>query len=191
MRIRQTLLVAILVALIAPTLSAQAAGNITYRWVDAEGNLQLSDTLPPRAASDGYKVLDPSTGRVIREVPPRKSEAQRAREQAEREAEQRQRREAREQAERDRILLSLYGSAEDIERVRDERLDRIDSRIRQMERSIGRMEATIASGHGDEAYKRDLRQMRQSLVEARTERKALAERYESDLRRFRQLTQDG
>ena len=191
MRVRQTLLIASLVALVAPTLSAQADGSITYRWVDAQGNLQLSDTLPPRAAAQGYKVLDPSTGRVIREVAPRKTEAQRAREQAEREAEQRQRREAREQAERDRILLSLYGSAEDIKRVRDERLDRVDSRIRQMERSIERMKATIAAGHGGDEYERDLKQLRQSLAETRAERNALAERYQSDLQRFRKLKQDG
>ena len=189
MRVRQTLLIASLVALIAPTFSAQAAGGITYRWVDAEGNLQLSDTLPPRAASQGYKVLDPSTGAVIREVEPRKTEAQRAREQAEREAAQQQERASREQAERDRILLSLYGSEEDIKRVRDQRLDRMDGRIQQMQGSIERMEAAIAAGHGNGDYQRDLRQLRQSLEEARAERRVVAERYQSDLERFRELKQ--
>ena len=190
MRVRQTLLIATLVTMISPMFAAQAAG-ITYRWVDADGNLQLSDTLPPRAASEGYKVLDPSTGRVIREVAPRKSEAQQAREQAEREAAREQQRAAREQAERDRILLSLYGNEEDIKRVRDERLDRMDGRIRQMEGSVERMEAAIDAGHGDEDYQRDLKQLRQSLKETRAERRAVAERYQSDLQRFRELKQDG
>lgn len=188
MRVRQTLLVASLVALTVPTFSVQA-DEITYRWVDAEGNLQLSDTLPPRAAEQGYKVLNPSTGQVIREISPRKTEQQRAREAAERRAAERQRQVARNQAERDRTLLSLYGSEKDIKRVRDERLDRINSRIRQTERSIQRMEATIAAGHGDEAYKSDLKQLRQSLKETRAERRTLAERYHSDLKRFRQLQQ--
>lgn len=186
MRVRQTLLIATLVTVISPMFAAQAAG-ITYRWVDADGNLQLSDTLPPRAASQGYKVLDPSSGRVLREVAPQKTEEQRAREQAQREAAQQQQQAAREQARRDRVLQSLYGSEDDIKRVRDERLDRIDSRIRQMEGSIERMEAAIANGHGDEAYQRDLRELRQSLKETRSERRGMAERYESDLQRFRQL----
>jgi len=190
MRVRQTLLIATLVTVISPLFSAQAAG-ITYRWVDAEGNLQLSDTLPPRAASQGYKILDPSTGQVVREVAPQKSAQQKAREQAEREAARQQQRKAREQARRDRVLLSLYGSVEDIKRVRDERLDRMDGRIRQMEGSIERMETTIANGHGDEQYKRDLKQLRQSLKDVRTERRDMAERYQSDLQRFRQLKQDG
>ena len=191
MRFRRTLLIASLVTLIAPMTSLQAGGSITYRWVDAQGNLQLSDTLPPRAASQGYKVLDPSTGQVLREVAPRKSEAQRAREQAEREAAERQRREAREQAERDRILLSLYGSTADIKRVRDERLDRMNGRIQQIEGSIERMKATIAAGQGDKDYQRDLKQLKQSLKETRAERRAVAERYQSDLQRFRELKQGG
>ncbi|KTG16644.1 MULTISPECIES: DUF4124 domain-containing protein [unclassified Guyparkeria] len=186
MRVRQTLLIATLVSMISPMFAAQAAG-ITYRWVDADGNLQLSDTLPPRAASQGYKVLDPSSGRVLREVAPQKTEQQRAREQAERQAAQQQQQAAREQARRDRVLQSLYGSEEDIKRVRDERLDRMDGRIRQMEGSIERMEAAIAAGHGDEQYKRDLKKLRQSLEETRTERRDMAERYESDLQRFREL----
>ena len=191
MRFRRTLLIASLVTLIAPMTSLQAGGSITYRWVDAQGNLQLSDTLPPRAASQGYKVLDPSTGQVLREVAPRKSEAQRAREQAEREAAERQRREAREQAERDRVLLSLYGSTADIKRVRDERLDRMDGHIEQIEGSIERMKANIAAGQGDKDYQRDLRQLKQSLKETRAERRAVAERYQSDLQRFRELKQGG
>ncbi|MCL7744899.1 DUF4124 domain-containing protein [Guyparkeria hydrothermalis] len=187
MRLRQTLLIASLAALIAPVFSAQAAGGITYRWVDADGNLQLSDTLPPRAASQGYKVLDPSTGRVLREVAPQKTQEQRAQEQAEREAELQAQSEAREQARRDRVLLSLYGSQDDIKRVRDERLERMDGRIRHMEGSVERMEANIAAGHGDDSYVRDLEQLKQALEETRAERRSMAERYEYNLRRFQQL----
>ena len=190
MLVRQALLIVSLVAMITPSLSAQAAG-LTYRWVDAEGNLQLSDTLPPHAAEQGYKVLNPSTGQVIREVLPRKTvEQQRAREEAERQAAQQRRHAAEKQAEQDRILMSLYGSEADIERARDERLERMDGRIRQTEGSIERMEANIADGHRDKSYENDLRELRRSLEQLREERREIVKRYESDLQRFRKMKRD-
>ncbi|MBN2871793.1 MAG: DUF4124 domain-containing protein [Halothiobacillaceae bacterium] len=192
MRVRHTLLIAGLLAVSVSTGSAQAGDRLTYRWVDAEGNLQLSDSLPGREASRGYEVIDPSTGRVLREVAPRKTEAQRAREQAEREAAEDRRRQASQQANRDRILRSLYGDEADIERAHDDRLDRLDDRIRQMEVSIDRMETAIAAGQdnfqGDEAYRSDLETLRRSLAETRAERREEVKRYQSDLQRFRELT---
>jgi len=191
MRVRQTLLIASLVALIAPTFSVQAAGSITYRWVDAEGNLQFSDTLPSGAASNGYQVIDPHTGTVVREVAPRKTAEEKAREAAERHAAEKAAREARAQAERDRILLSLYSSEADLRQTRDKRLERMDSRITQMEGSIERMQANINAGHGDRAYTQKLEQLKKAVRQAQADRKAVAERFEADLERLRQLRSNG
>ncbi|MFP4463136.1 MAG: hypothetical protein ACLFO0_04705 [Guyparkeria sp.] len=170
--------------LIATTVSAEGQ---TFRWVNESGDIQLSDTLPSGAAARGYQVIDPHTGEVIRDVSPRKSAAEKAREANERQAAKRAEREARTQAERDRILLSLYGSEADLQQARDERLDRMDARIRQMEGSIERMRANIEDGHADPQYARDLERLEQALAEAREEKKAVTSEFDTDLERLRQL----
>lgn len=185
MRLRRPLLSATLFILLLPSFTAQAAG-VTYHWVDADGRLQLSDTLPSRATEQGYKVLDSASGQVIREVLPRKTAEEKAREAAAEQA----RHEAEEQARRDNTLLSLYASVDDIERARDEQLERMDARIRQMQRSIKRMQETVAAGHREVSYARDLGQLQQALKDARIERSAMAEHYEVEIQRFRRLQQD-
>jgi chromosome segregation ATPase len=175
----------------APTFSVHAAGSITYRWVDAEGNLQLSDTLPSGAASNGYQVIDPHTGTVVREVDPRKTAEEKAREAAERQAAEKAAREAQAQAERDHMLLSLYSNEADLRQVRDKRLEQMDSRITQMEGSIKRMQANIDTGHDDRAYTQKLEQLKKAVTQAQAERKAVAERFEADLERLRQLRSNG
>ncbi|WP_410474435.1 DUF4124 domain-containing protein [Guyparkeria sp. TX1] len=172
-------------------LQAVQAADVTYRWVNGNGNLQLSDTLPSGAATNGYQVIDPHTGAVVREVAPRKTAEEKAREAAAKEAMELAEREAQAQAERDRILLSLYSNEADLKQARDQRLDRMDSRIAQMEGSIERMQANIDDGHDDPAYARDLERMKQAVVEVRAERDAMAEQFEADLKRLRELRSNG
>ena len=54
----------LLFLLISMTSVAQAD---MYRWVDSEGRIHVSDTLPPAAARFGYDILT-TQGRVIRSV---------------------------------------------------------------------------------------------------------------------------
>lgn len=189
MQVRHRAILAGLAFTLLPGLALQAAqaADVTYRWVNGDGNLQLSDTLPSGAAANGYQVIDPHTGTVVREVVPRKTAEEKAREAAEQRAAEKAAREAQTQAEQDHILLSLYGSEADLKRARDQRLDRMDGRIAQMEGSIKRMQANIDAGHDDPAYARDLERMKQAVIEVRAEREALAEQFEADLERLRQL----
>lgn len=193
MQVRHRAILAGLALTLLSGLALQAAqqvagaADVTYRWVNGDGNLQFSDTLPSGAAANGYQVIDPHTGAVIREVAPRKTAEEKAREAAAREAAERAEREARAQAERDRILLSLYSSEADLKQARDQRLERMDARIAQMEGSIQRMQANIDAGHDDPGYARDLERMKQAVIEVRAEREALAEEFEADLKRLREL----
>lgn len=182
-------LVALVVTML-PLFSAQAA-EVTYRWVNDEGHIQFSDTLPPGARAGGYQVIDPPTGEILRKVPPRKTAEQKAREAAERDAAEQARRQAEEAARHDQTLLSLYGSVADIERARDQRLERLDTHIRQTQRSIERMEDILERHEGEEAYARDLTNLQQSLKKLRTERRAIEDRFEADIQRFRALKPNG
>ena len=179
-------LTALLCLAILPTLTCQAAGH-TYRWTDAEGSLQLGDTLPSGAAERGYQVIDPSTGAVIREVEPRKTPAQKAREEAERRAAEQAREKAEVQARRDRVLLSLYASVEDIERARDERLDRIDRRIDQFTESIERLRERLSAGEAESGDALELRKLSESRARLEFEREEIHARFEREIRRFRGL----
>ncbi|WP_322521416.1 DUF4124 domain-containing protein [Guyparkeria halophila] len=197
MQVRHRAILAGLALTLLPGLAWQAAqqaaqaSNVTYRWVNGDGNLQFSDTLPSGAAANGYQVIDPHTGTVVREVAPRKTAEEKAREAAEQRAAEQAAREARAQAERDRVLLSLYSSEADLKQARDHRLERMDGHIAQMESSIERMQANIDAGHDDPAYARDLERMKQALAEARAKRKALIEQFKADLDRLRELQADG
>ncbi len=189
MRYRQAL--AGVIAFILPLLATQAANAATYRWVDSDGQLQFSDTLPSGAAANGYKVIDSGTGQVIREVAPRKTAEEKAREEAQRRAEE----EARlaEDAERkhNQVLLALYGSVEEIEQARDSRLERLDARVRQLEASATRMQEKARTNPNDESYARDLENLKASLESARADRQKVERRFEEDIRRFRSLKANG
>ncbi len=178
-------LIALIVAML-PIFSVQAA-DVTYRWVNEADHVQLSDTLPSAAMASGYQVIDPATGEILREVLPRKTAEQKAREAAERQAAEQARRQAEEAARHDQVLLSLYGSVADIERARDQRLERLDAQIRQTERSIDRMEDMVKRRGSDEGYARDLENLQQSLGKIQTERHGIVERFKTDIRRFRAL----
>jgi flagellar biosynthesis GTPase FlhF len=54
------------------TSFALAAGNVRYKWRDAQGNLHYSDALPPEAGVYGYEVIG-NQGVVIKRVDPAKS----------------------------------------------------------------------------------------------------------------------
>lgn len=54
------------VSVVQPSL----ASPTIYKWQSEDGATQMSDTLPPEAQEQGYRVVDPMTGQVVREVPP-------------------------------------------------------------------------------------------------------------------------
>lgn len=190
MKIRYRHCLAGVLAIALPLLATQAHA-VAYRWVDDNGQLQLSDSMPAQAASNGYEVFDPSTGQVIRKVAPRKTAEQKAREEAARRAEEAARR--KEQAERRhrKVLMALYGSVEDIENARDARLERLDARIKRLEEATERMQGKAAESPDDESYARDLRNLRTSLESARDEREKTRQQYARDIEEFRRLKASG
>jgi acyl-CoA reductase-like NAD-dependent aldehyde dehydrogenase len=190
MKIRYRHCLAGVLAIALPLLAARAEA-VAYRWVDDNGQLQLSDSMPAKAAANGYEVIDPNTGRVIRQVAPRRTAEQKAREEAARRAEEAARR--REQAERRhrKVLMALYGSVEDIENARDARLERLDARIKRLEEATERMRRKAADNPDDESYARDLDNLRTSLESARDERRKTRQQYARDIEAFKRLKTGG
>lgn len=117
------------VAMPAEAAKKKASTNSTsstkvYRWVDAEGTVHYSDQIPPEQAPADRQVLN-QYGVPIRAE-------QGAMSQAELDAEKRavaEREAARVAAERDAILLSTYLSVEEIEALRNRRVELMQSQV--------------------------------------------------------------
>jgi hypothetical protein len=121
-------LLLIAAALLAATsVLAQKKANVgaAYRCVDAQGRTHMGDSVPPECLGADVQVLN-ARGRVIRVIEGESARAARL----EREAAQESERIAQEErAQKDRVLLDTYSSVDDIERLRDQRLDLLDSQI--------------------------------------------------------------
>lgn len=86
------------------TISLAAWGQKVYRWVDGDGNVHYGDRVPPEYAEQVF-------GRPETEKAENPEDAA-----------------AAQQAQEDRILLMTYLSVEEIEAVRDRRIDQLQSR---------------------------------------------------------------
>ena len=106
-------------ALACVTLGARAAneGRVVYRWVDEHGVVHFGDRVPPQYAQKEATVLNNQgveVGRLSAEKTPEELIA------TEREQEQ-----LRREKQHDEFLLTTYTSVEDIEQLRDQRLEQL------------------------------------------------------------------
>jgi Domain of unknown function (DUF4124) len=114
---------------------SQSDGRVLYKWVDAGGVTHYGDRIPPEYASQEQHMLN-SRGIEVGHTDAQKSSEQlQADEQKKRDAEQREI--------RDKNLLSTYASVQEIERLRDQRVqlvaDQIKVTTQYLENLDGRM----------------------------------------------------
>jgi hypothetical protein len=103
-----------------------------YRCKDAQGQVHFGDSKP--AACEGVDTdVVGRNGAVIQTI--EGNQTRLAREQREI-GEARAQREKDQRAQRDRMLIDTYVSVEDIERLRDQRLEQLDAQYRITEQSI-------------------------------------------------------
>lgn len=115
--------------------SATPSREAFYRCKDAAGQTHYGDSKP--VACDGYdtEVLN-DRGMVMRIIEGNQSRA--AREQREI-AEKRARKEREASEQRDKMLIETYLTVEDIERLRDQRLEQLDAKYRLTEQNISNL----------------------------------------------------
>lgn len=191
---RLTVLATIL--LLLSVFAAPVSGKL-YKWVDKDGNVHYSDTVPPEHARQGREVKS-KTGATVDEIepPPTQEEVERRR---------------REQAkqERDRILLMSYSSVEQIERTRDQRLETLQARINitesrmeklreELERERQRAAAAERSGRGNpeqihqhiEQIEDRITRNQDVIADTRAEMADIREKFAEEIERYRELTQN-
>lgn len=196
---RTGLAIVLLAFMVATT---QAAARYSYRYTTPDGDVVITDSLPPGQARFGYEVLDAETGQVVERVPPQLSDEEFERE--------RKRQEALQKCERElQRLRGRYSSLEDIAAARDRDLRLLDeerqNRRYDLARARSELDRLQQRAAADERAGRSVsRQTRQSIasLEARIaeleiqieqqddERARVLERYERETQRFRDGTCD-
>jgi hypothetical protein len=107
-------------------------GAKTYRWVDKDGVVHFGDTVPPEYSSSNRQVLNEYGVPVATQDGAKTAEQLAAEKAAAKKAEQ-ERQKAILAARRDQVLLDTYLSVEEIEALRNRRLELIDTQIQVTE----------------------------------------------------------
>jgi hypothetical protein len=199
-----------LLAMVLLGLSTGTDAAKLYKWVDEEGNVRYSDRLPPKQAQKGHETLN-TQGIVVKKTAAAKSEEELAAAQkTQEELEAKLAAEKKIKEERDRsdlVLLLTFSSEEEMDRVRDNRLDVLESVIKLIKKSITITDEKLANleniakkqytSKGQEipgglaqnieffTRKKGIREQQLKLKE--TEKRKIIQQYEVDLARYRFL----
>ncbi|MEM7400672.1 MAG: DUF4124 domain-containing protein [Pseudomonadota bacterium] len=104
-----------------------------YRWVDSEGTIHYSDSLPPTESQKEQDLLN-DHGRVVKNIPAPKTLGEIEEEKRLAKIAEEKRKKIEQAEHRDRVLMAMYLTVEDIELVRDERIETVESAIKITER---------------------------------------------------------
>ncbi|MGH8265249.1 MAG: DUF4124 domain-containing protein [Steroidobacteraceae bacterium] len=205
------LIAAVLAVALTPQLAdASSRPNSTgtqkeklYRWVDDKGVVHYGDSIPPEYSKQERDILN-KQGVQIGTLEAEKTPAQVAEELRKREA-------ARQSQARDEILLRTYLSAEQIEQLRDQRLDLIESQIKVTTQYLRSRRSRLAELHTQSRLFRpystnasarpmpdqlaeelvrtmnDIRVQEESLDTKRNEQQSLRDQFHRDIERFKEL----
>jgi Domain of unknown function (DUF4124) len=191
-------------------LAAAAGAQRIQRWVDKEGIVHYGDSVPPEQASQDRDILN-SQGVKIGSEQGEITEEERAAMDAEAREKAEHDRKLADQQRHDRMLLDTFVGPEDIERLRDRRLELIDAQIRVFEIYLGNLRKrhdTLIQDAGQYAPRnedenapplpeflgRDIENTEASihnyealLQENRQNQEQIRKDFEQDIRRFREL----
>lgn len=179
-----------------------------FRWVDDDGSIHYSDSLPPSESQREQNVLN-EHGRTIETIPAPKTAGQ-IEEEAKLAKIEEQKRKVQEEAERkDRVLLAMFLTVEDIELVRDERIATVESAIKLTEfrkkKFINKLQALDASEQRFKAigkelppaiiksrahYQEQLLNVNKILAIKEKEKLVIKKRFAGDINRYIELKQN-
>ena len=178
-----------------------------FRCKDREGQTHYSDSMPDECVGQDTEVLN-QHGMQLRLIEGDATKKKRLAREAE---EAKVRKEQDQRALRDRTLIETYLTVEDIERLRDQRLEQLDAQVRVTEQNITNLRDRQARLHAQVARFKPysdkpnapplpeplatemvntvngLRVYQESLTANRKEQQALTDQFESDIRRFKEL----
>lgn len=123
-------------------LTVLAAGNVRYKWRDAEGNLHYSDSLPAEAGIHGYDVVN-AQGILVKRVDPAMTAEERTvaktaadAERAKKDAEERQSR-------NDQQLLAANPTEADLRKSQTQQIEMLDLQIKSVQTGLQSLERSL------------------------------------------------
>jgi len=179
------------------------SGHTLYKWTDEQGITHYGDHIPPEFAAQEQHVIN-AQGVEISRLEAQKSPEQLA-------AEDQKKLEAEQSKNRDRNLLSAYASVQEIERLRDQRLNLLDDQIKVtsafLEGLNGKLKRLRAGSMRYKPYSsdpkavampdqvaedlvrvgNDIRTQEQNLRAKRSEDATMRKQFDSDIARFKEL----
>jgi len=177
-----------------------------YRWVDEAGQVHYSNTIPPQYSQQDRDVLN-RHGVAVGKVEGDITEAE-ARDQQET---ARRLKEAAQKRQRDNVLLQTYLTVQEIEMLRDRRVEILDGQIAVQSQYLGGLKQKLtklmqqSAGYAprnrspgarplpenlSEDMSRtgtDIRTAQANLDKKRAERQALMDQFAADIQRFKEL----
>jgi hypothetical protein len=203
----KVLLPALLLALAAGGAMAQAdKQKKLYRWVDKNGQVHYGDSVPAEYAEQDRDVLNKQGVRVGKEEGTITAE-----EAAAKAAEEKAAREEQKRKLRDRVLLQTYQSVQELEVLRDNRLDLVDAQLTIQEQSLSNLRAQraqierLAARYAPanekpdalplpdeiaadlERSTTDIATQESNLDRRRQERESIRQNFEADIKRYQEL----
>ncbi len=130
-------------AFLAASLAEGNPGPRLYRWVDKQGKVHYSDTVPAEAIRHRRVVYDKKQLRKLKVVEKPKTREELAREARLAQLRREEKRLLEEQLAKDRALLRTYRSEEDLQLALQGQLDTIDARIRVLEANSQRLQSLL------------------------------------------------
>ena len=197
---------ALLLALCAGMAVAQSDKTKLYRWVDENGQVHYGDSVPPEYAEQDRDILNKQGVPIGREeglITPEEAAAKAAAEKAERDEKKRRL--------RDRVLLQTYQNVQELETLRDTRLELVDAQLTIQEQSLAnlraqrahieRIAARYAPINNDadalplpedlsldlQRSASDIETQERNLVKRRDERESIRLNFEADIARYKEL----
>lgn len=181
-----------------------------YRWRDAQGRLQTGDSVPAEYSAQDVEVLN-SRGVVVAVREGARSPAQRAAAESRLANEAAARQTVLRQRQRDQNLLATYLTVEEIQLLRDRRLDLIDGQIRVATQYLETLRARLTKLQGNASRFRpyngqktgpalpsglaedlvrtmnDVQTQERNLATKREDFRRISEEFARDIARFREL----
>lgn len=174
-----------------------------YQWIDENGETHYGDRIPPEYASQEHRVIN-GQGVELEHTDAQKTGAQLA-------EDDQKRLDSAQRAERDHNLLNTYVSVQEIEHLRDQRLNLITDQIKVtnqfLEILTGKMNKLRVASTRYKPYSVDpnappmtdqmaedlvrvgidIHTQQENLREKRSEEAIMSKQFESDIARFKEL----
>ena len=197
----------LLSALLASGVAAAAPpsdnGRVLYKWVDKDGVTHYGDRVPPEYTTQEQHILN-SRGYEINHLDAQKTPEQMA-------ADDRKKLDAEQRQLRDKNLLNTFASVQEIERLRDQRIQLVADQIKVTNQFLETLNGKMKKMRTDSLRYRpyssdpkappmpdqvvedlvrlttDMRTQEQNLQQKRSEEASMSIQFESDIDRFKEL----